>query len=185
MLEAVGAEGYDRASVRTVLERAGVYRQAFYDHFTDKDSCYLEALDAGIERVEGLVMAAAASRESWEEKLRAGLSALLEFLDANPDMGRALVVEVHAAGPKALARRAEAMRRLTSFVDLARREGGGAPPPIASEGVVSGIHAVIHSRLSSGAQGGFRRLLPEFMHFAVLPYFGAERARAAMEAARD
>jgi len=50
MLEAVGAEGYERTSVRTVLDRTGVYRQAFYDNFTDKDDCYLQALEAGIER---------------------------------------------------------------------------------------------------------------------------------------
>jgi hypothetical protein len=42
---------------------------------------------------------------------------------------------------------------------------------------------VIHSRLASGAGGGFRELLPEFMYFAVLPYFGAEVASAEMQAA--
>ena len=46
MLEAVGAEGYERTSVRTVLDRTGVYRQAFYDNFADKDDCYLQAYDA-------------------------------------------------------------------------------------------------------------------------------------------
>ena len=44
MLEAVGAEGYDGTSVRTILDRTGLYRQAFYDNFPDKDECYLAAL---------------------------------------------------------------------------------------------------------------------------------------------
>jgi AcrR family transcriptional regulator len=185
MLEAVGADGYDGASVRTVLDRTGLYRQAFYDNFSDKDACYLEAFDAGLERVEALMAAAAASEESWQGKLRAGLGALLDFLEAEPDVGRALVVEVHAAGPQALAKRAEAMKKAADFIDLARAEAPGpeSPPPIAAEGIVSGIHAVVHSRLSSGAEG-FRRLLPEFMYFAVLPYFGAEVAGAEMQAAR-
>jgi AcrR family transcriptional regulator len=185
MLEAVGADGYDGASVRTVLDRTGLYRQAFYDNFSDKDACYLEAFDAGLERVEALMAAAAASEESWQGKLRAGLGALLDFLEAEPDIGRALVVEVHAAGPQALAKRAEAMKKAADFIDLARAEAPGpeSPPPIAAEGIVSGIHAVVHSRLSGGAEG-FRRLLPEFMYFAVLPYFGAEVAGAEMQAAR-
>ena len=72
MLEAVGASGYDAASVRTVLDRTGLYRQAFYDNFADKDACYLEAFDAGVERIEALMIAAAASEESWQGKLRAG-----------------------------------------------------------------------------------------------------------------
>ncbi|HET7177382.1 MAG TPA: TetR/AcrR family transcriptional regulator [Solirubrobacterales bacterium] len=181
MLEAVGAEGYDAVSVRTVLDRTGLYRQAFYDNFKDKDACYLAAFEAGVERLEALLVAAAASEEGWRGKLRAGLGALLDFLEAEPDVGRALVVEVHTAGPEALARRAEAMKRAADFIDLARGESPGpeAPPPIAAEGVVSGIHAVIHSRLSSGAEA-FRSLLPEFMYFAVLPYFGAAAASEEM-----
>jgi AcrR family transcriptional regulator len=186
MLEEVGSKGYDGTSVRTVLDRTGLYRQAFYDNFADKESCYLAALEAGIAQVEALARAAAASEEGWRAKLRAGLGATLDFLDAEPDAGRALIVEVHAAGPEPLARRAEAMKKLTDFIDLARGEMDGpqSPPGIAAEGIVAGIHSVIHSRLSTGANDGFRALLPEFMYFAVLPYFGADAAKAEMQAAR-
>jgi AcrR family transcriptional regulator len=185
MLEAVGAEGYERTSVQAVLDRAGVYRQAFYDNFADKDDCYLQAFDAGVERLEAIAAGAAAGEESWRGKLRAGLGALLDFLEEEPDIGRGLIVEVHAAGPEALARRAAAMRRASEFLDQARSglEEGAAPPAIAAEGIAAGIHAVIHSRLAAGASDGFRRLLPEFMYFAVLPYFGAGIASAEMEAA--
>lgn len=186
MLEAVGAEGYEQTSVRTVLDRTGVYRQAFYDNFADKDDCYLQAFEAGVERVETLMLAAAAGEESWTGQLRGGLGALLDFLEAEPDIGRALIVEVHAAGPEALARRTAVMERVNGFLDRAREEGadGETPPPIAGEGIAAGIHAVIHSRLATGVDEGFRELLPEFMYFAVLPYFGAERARAEMESAQ-
>ena len=186
MLEETGSAGYDATSVRTVLARTGLYRQAFYDHFSDKDDCYRAAFDAGAARLEALAAAAAASEDSWRGRLRAGLGAILGFLDSEPDVGRALFVEVHAAGPEALARRAEAMKRAADFIDLARLESGEleSPPRIAPEGIVAGIHAVIHSRLSTGAGEGFRALLPEFMYFAVLPYFGAEDATAEMQAAR-
>jgi AcrR family transcriptional regulator len=185
MLEAVGVEGYEQTSVRTVLDRTGVYRQAFYDNFADKDECYLEAFDAGVERVEALLLQAAASEETWQGKLRVGLGALLDLFDREPDVGRALVVEVHAAGPEAQAKRTVAMQRIVGFVDQARAEveDPESAPPIAPEGVVAGIHAVVYSRLSSGATDGFRRLLPEFMYFAVLPYFGAKAAAAEMQAA--
>lgn len=185
MLEAVGAEGYERTAVRTVLDRTGIYRQAFYDNFADKDDCYLQAYDAGVERVEALMVTAAAGEPNWTGRLRAGLGALLDFLDAEPDVGRALVVEVHAAGPRALAKRTAAMGRVNSFLDQAREAAGHSesPPPIAGEGVAAGIHAVVHSRLATGSNDGFRRLLPEFMYFAVLPYFGAELASAEMQAA--
>jgi AcrR family transcriptional regulator len=184
MLEAVGAEGYEATSVRAVLDRTGVYRQAFYDNFTDKDDCYLQAYDAGVERVEALVVEAAGGESTWTGQLRAGLGALLDFLDAEPDVGRALVVEVHAAGPEALSKRGAVMGRINGFLDQAREAAGEeSPPAIAGEGIAAGIHAVIHSRLATGSSDGFRQLLPEFMYFAVLPYFGAELAGAEMQAA--
>jgi AcrR family transcriptional regulator len=185
MLEAVGAGGYEHTSVRTVLDRTGVYRQAFYDNFAGKDDCYLQAYQAGVGRVEGLVEEAAAGATSWTGQLRAGLETLLDFLDAEPDVGRALVVEVHAAGPEALALRAAAMGRINAFLDRAREsvDETESPPAIAGEGIAAGIHAVIHSRLATGSDGGFRQLLPEFMYFAVLPFFGAARAGAEMQAA--
>jgi AcrR family transcriptional regulator len=186
MLEAVGTSGYDGASVREVLVRTGLYRQAFYDNFADKEACYLEAFGFGVARLEAIVLAASAAEESWQGKLRAGLGALLATLDAEPILGRALIVEVHAAGTEALQSRSEAMKRVAYFIDSAREASGGteAPPPIAAEGIVAGMHAVVHAKLAAGEEGGFRGLLPDFMYFAVLPYFGSEMADAEMKAAR-
>jgi AcrR family transcriptional regulator len=186
MLETVGTSGYDASSVREVLVRTGLYRQAFYDNFADKEACYLEAFDFGMARLEAIVLAAAAAETSWQGKLRAGLGALLDAFDTDPALARALIVEVHAAGPEALKSRADAMKRVADFIDSARdaSDGTEAPPPIAAEGIVAGMHAVVHAKLAAGEEGGFRQLLADFMYFAVLPYFGSEMADAEMKAAR-
>lgn len=184
MLEVVGTSGYEAASVRMVLDSTGLYRQAFYDEFADKDACYLEAFDFGVAQLEAVVCAAGAAEESWQGQLRGGLGALLGALEADPDLGRALLVEVHAAGPEGLQRRSQAMKRVTDFIDSARHacEGSVAPPPIAAEGIVAGMHAVLHAKLAAGEDEGFRKLLPDFMYFAVLPYFGSDAADAEMKA---
>jgi AcrR family transcriptional regulator len=186
MLEAVGNAGYETASVRMVLDQTGLYRQAFYDEFADKDICYLEALAYGIAKFEAIARAAAEPESGWRAKLRAGIGAVLDALDADPAIGRALIVEVHAAGPEALKIRSEAMKGITDFIDSARHASTGTetPPPIAAEGIVAGMHAVVHAKLATGDVDGFGRLLPDFMYFAVLPYFGAEVAGAEMKAAR-
>src|SRR5213596_2439260 len=129
MLQSVGSSGYDSASVRTVLDSTGLYRQAFYDIFTDKDACYLAAFDFGVERLESPVHAAAATQNTWQGKLRAGLGALLEALDDRPALGRALVVEVHAAGSEALERRSVVMKRIIGFIDSAREAPGSGEAP--------------------------------------------------------
>jgi AcrR family transcriptional regulator len=184
MLEAVGADGYDAASVRAVLDRTGLYRQAFYDNFPDKEACYLQAFDFEIARIEARLSDAVAGEKTWRGKLRSGLATVLELLDAEPDRGRAVIVEVHAAGGEALVKRAEVMGRAIDFIAAGAAEGSAPAPPMAPEGVVAGIHAMIHARLATGVSDGFRELLPEFVYFAVLPYFGSEAASAEMEAAR-
>jgi AcrR family transcriptional regulator len=186
MVDVVGDYGYEAASVQKILDLTGLYRQAFYDTFEDVEACYLAALDFGIAQIEAVVIAAAAAEESWRGRLRAGLAALLEALESDPGTGRALIVEVHAAGPEALRRRSDAMKRVTDFIDSARREVAGdqAPPPIAAEGIAAGMHSVVHAKLAAGEVEGFRELLPDFMYFAVLPYFGPEAAEQEMQAAK-
>jgi AcrR family transcriptional regulator len=182
MLEAVGTKGYEQTSVKDVLDNAGLYRQAFYDHFEDKEDCYLQALDAGSAWVELAMREAATGETGWRNQLRGALVGLLRFLDEQPEVGRALLVEVHAAGPNAVARRVEAMERAVAMIDLAREESISSAPAISAEAIIAGMLAVLHTRLAADQTSDFIRLLPELMYLAVLPYFGAEAAAAEMRA---
>jgi AcrR family transcriptional regulator len=185
MLEAVGTHGYEQTTVQDAITTAGIYRQAFYDDFEDKEDCYLQALDAGSAWVELAMREAAAGESTWRGQLRGALTGLLDFFDKQPEVGRALLVEVHAAGPLAVGKRTEAMERAAVMVDLAREECEGSAPAIAAEAVVAGILAVLHTRLAAHQPAGFGRLLPELMYLAVLPYFGPEVAAAEMRNETD
>lgn len=185
MLEAVGTKGYERTTVQDAVIEAGLYRQAFYDSFEDKEDCYLQAIDAGSAWIE-LAMREAAGREAaggettWRDQLRGALSGLLAFLEEQPAVARAVLVEVHAAGSGAVEKRTEAMERAAMMVDLAREESVGMAPEISAEAVVAGILAVLHTRLSGDQTSDFMSLLPELMYLAVLPYFGPDAAAAEM-----
>ena len=120
ILEAVGSEGYEATSVRSVLDRTGLYRQAFYDSFTSKDDCFAQAFEERLGELEEEVRAAADSDE-WAERLRLGLIAILDFLDAEPLVGRALVVEVHAAGGRPVQLRTAAFGRASEFLGTRAR----------------------------------------------------------------
>jgi AcrR family transcriptional regulator len=182
MLEAVGTQGYEQTTVQDAIAKVGLYRQAFYDNFHDKEECYLEAIDAGSAWVELAMRRAVGDEVEWRGQLRGALGGLLGFLDEEPAIGRALLVEVHAAGPGAVAKRTEAMERAARAIDLAREESEEDAPAIAAEAVVAGILAVLHSRLARQRSEGFAPLLPELMYLAVLPYFGADAAAAEMRA---
>jgi len=186
MLAAVGTRGYEATSVQDVIAEVGLYRQAFYDSFAGKEDCYLQAIEAGCAWIElAMREAAEGERETWRGQLRGALSGLLAFLDEDPAVGKALLVEVYAAGPRAVEKRTEVIERAVAMVDLAREEGESTAPAISAEAVVAGILAVLHTRLSASQTSGFTELLPELMYLSVLPYFGPGAAAAELRPEYD
>jgi AcrR family transcriptional regulator len=186
MLAAVGTRGYEATSVQDVIAEVGLYRQAFYDSFAGKEDCYLQAIEAGCAWIElAMREAAEEEEETWRGQLRGALSGLLTFLDKDPAVGKALLVEVYAAGPRAVEKRTEVIERAVAMVDLAREESEGAAPAISAEAVIAGILAVLHTRLSASQTSGFAELLPELMYLAVLPYFGPDAAAAELRPEYD
>jgi hypothetical protein len=141
----------------------------------------------GLDWLESSVLEAGRGEQGWLAQLRAGLGALLAFLDAEPAIGRALIVDGQANGGAELAERCAALARATAFLAAGREAAASVPgtptaPPIAPEAVASGIHKLLHSRLAGGETGGFGELLGELMFVAVLPYYGPEAARAELGA---
>ena len=121
----------------------------------------------------------AAGQGGWRERMRAGLAALLVFLDAEPELGRLVVVEALGAG----AARAGAPRAGVRGADapLSTRGGGGGSRPAApgaaaahrGGGGRARCFSVIHARLSEPRpQAAACELLGELMGMIVLPYLG-------------
>jgi hypothetical protein len=119
----------------------------------------------------------------WREKIRAGLVALLQFLDYEPGIGRLVIVETLGAGPKALERRRRVLAQVITAVDEGRLEAKGSdgPPPLTAEGVVGGVLAVLHGRLLEKNPGRLIELVNPLMSMIVLPYLGPAAARKELD----
>jgi len=186
-LRATAEFGYREFSVKDVIVRAGVSRPTFYEHFANKEDCFLAALDAAALRLRRRLDAVAEEEtESWRDRLRLELEELLRFVADEPDAAIAIVVDARAACPDALLRRDELLDHFAACIDRQVREGlPELPPPsaISAAGIVGGIEAVLYSRLQRGEHGDLWSLLPSLMYFAVLPYEGYEAANEEMTAA--
>jgi AcrR family transcriptional regulator len=179
MLRATAELGYREVSVQDVLDRAGVSRPTFYEHFENKEACFLAAFDSAAARLLCRLEAAAEESEGWRGRLRRSLEELLRFVAEDPDAAMSLVVDGRAASPEALTRRDELLDYFSSCLDsLVRAEApaGEGPSAIAAAGIVGGIEALLYSRLNRGEAEGIQSLLPSLMYFAVLPYEGHEVA---------
>jgi AcrR family transcriptional regulator len=180
MAEVAAERGAGAASVAHIVSRAGVSRRTFYDLFADREDCFLAAFDEAVARAAVTVLAAYRGDARWRERVRGALLALLVFFEEEPALARLCVVEALAAGPRALERRGEIVDVLVRGVDEGRVERPArAPqaPPLAAEGVVGAVLAVIHRRLVMGGEEPLTGLLGSLMGAIVLPYQGASAAQ--------
>jgi len=185
MLIASGEIGYEQVAVRHVIERAKSSRATFYKYFDDREDCFAQAhRDAGDWLYRRLI-GAAGRQPTWREGLRAGMAELLEFCANQPAIAKALLVEVHAAGDRALAQRRDLMERLSRALDSARREipSRQAPPPVTSSFIVGAIDTLVSAKLMDGDAARAPEMLPGLLHFVVMQYFGEDAAWEEMTAA--
>jgi AcrR family transcriptional regulator len=187
MLRACADLGYRELSVQDVLDRAGVSRPTFYEHFENKEECFLAAFDAAAARLRNRVEAAAGEGgDSWRDRLRMALEEVLRFAQADRDAAVTLVVEARASCPEALVQRDEVLDRFTACLDTQVRAEASTPEtisPIASAGIVGGIEALLYDRLNRDETDDLESLLPSLMYFAVLPFEGQAAASAELAAA--
>jgi AcrR family transcriptional regulator len=183
MLNAAAELGYLETNVQDVIDRAGVSRPTFYEHFSNKEDCFLAAFDSSAERLRNLVHSAAREGgDVWRNRVRCGLEALLGFACHEPDTARTLVVEARAASETAVRRRVELLDDFARCLDEDARELLPKPPPrtaITASGIVGGVESLLYSRLCKQEYDQLGSLLPSLMYFVVLPYEGHEAASEA------
>ena len=178
MIEVVAQRGYAEAAVADVLERSGVSRKTFYEQFTSKEDCFLEAYDGLIDSLERDIARNADPALPWHERVRAAMQTLLEGLSRHPDRARVGLVEMLAAGPRALERYDGAVRRFIPLLEQGREESpyGEQLPSNISEAVVGGVSQVLYLRVLTGDTESLSDALEELLYFALVPYLGHTRA---------
>ncbi|HEX3040914.1 MAG TPA: TetR/AcrR family transcriptional regulator [Solirubrobacterales bacterium] len=186
MIEVVSERGYPETRVVDVIGVAGVSRKTFYELFDSKEDCFLAAYDVLLENLLGEATEAFESKAGapWAERIAEALEILLGHLARHPEEGRFAIVEVLAAGPKALARRDAALRQFSGFLESGRSESSVDLPGITSIAVVGGVNELLYSEILHGAAGRLPSRLPDLMFWMTLPFLGADAATAERERVR-
>lgn len=178
--ELIGESGRARTSIEAIVARAGVSTVTFYEHFADKEACFVAAFDRAVEETaEALTAAAASAGEAgggWLDRARAVLSVLLATIDAAPDRARLCLREAPSGSPALRARyeaavdRAAAELRRGRLLDTAPRD----LPETLEEAAVGSVAWLLRERLERGGAEEADHLLPRLTEVALDPY----RARA-------
>lgn len=178
VIRAVTTVGYNSMAVQDILDYAGISRPTFYEFFRDKEACFLAALDGVVAQLRSRIAEAVDDAgPEWRERLRAGLEALLTFVEDETEGARVVIVEARASSPEGMRRRDELLESFSECIDgMIRAELADPPSALAAAGVVGGIESVIYARLRRGEIDELESLLPSLMYFAVLTYAGKEAA---------
>lgn len=178
------AKSYPEVTIKDITDGAGVSRRTFYDLFSDKEDCFVAAYGAFVETAfTAMGDAYASAGRSWPDRVGAALATLLELCAANPADAHLAIVDVHAAGRAALARRDATLRRFAVFLEPGR---GELPSAIATHelltgAVIGGLFEALYNRIKAGETERLPELGRELHYCALVPFLGHAKALAASE----
>jgi AcrR family transcriptional regulator len=158
MTQAAARHGYREASVARVVEQAGVSRATFYEHFADKEACFLAAFERAAERIELALERIDGSRPA--ERAPHLLDELVENLGQDPAAARILLMEARAGGPLVRGAHERLTAKVAKILEgwLRQPEADGYRMAITGQAIMEGTVGVLVIR-------AFRR---ETAHLATL-----------------
>jgi AcrR family transcriptional regulator len=185
VVKEVAEQGYAAVTVADVVARAGVSRRTFYEHFDDRQACFLAAYRTGVELLIGRILETTGEVPDapWREKLRRGLEAYARELAAEPQFSRTLLIDVQGAGEQAIELR-EGLFELfvIRFRNLgeqaAAQEPGFVPAPdVFLRALVGGISELVQQHILRHGAETLERLTPDLVRIAeTVIEFGGRQA---------
>jgi AcrR family transcriptional regulator len=150
MVVACDERGYQETTVADLLRLSGVSRKTFYEHFDDKEDCFVETARQTMEFPISLVRDLVEHQEPSEERVRITLEALFELFAGQPAASRLCMVESYAAGRRATAVVEDGVEEiyrlgLQALGDIPER--GGIDEDLA-RAILGGIHRILYYRLA-------------------------------------
>jgi AcrR family transcriptional regulator len=157
MIRCVDERGFVATTIADLVERAGVSRRTFYEHFGNKEECLLATYDMLFAELVAGIGDVGGSGSSWLERVEAVIEAIFFVTVRRPDAARLVCVELPAAGPLGIERWAAGGATLARFIaeDLvvspassgAASDGdGGVPDPIA-RAIVGALRNILFARV--------------------------------------
>jgi AcrR family transcriptional regulator len=179
VVAAVAEADYAVVTVADIVKRARVSRAAFYNHFSDKESCFLAAAREGGQLMDSRLVDATRAvvpGASDEEVLRAACRAFLAFMSAEPEFAKIFYVDMPAAGPRAVDQLARAQYRYAdlnqAWQERARRRHPDWPalPDDAYLALAGATFELVKARVRAGQLGEVPELEDTMvaLHLAVM-----------------
>lgn len=149
MVEAVARHGYAGTTLRELVGLAGVSKSTFYDHFENKQDCFLATFDEIVEQLALRVGAAYRSGGDFRERLIAGLTAFMDLAVEDPAAASLAAVESLTLGAAGVEHRERASHAFEALIQQSFDSSSSdvRVPPVTVRAIVGGIRGVAYRRL--------------------------------------
>ncbi|MFR9752971.1 TetR/AcrR family transcriptional regulator [Nocardia sp. 004] len=176
MVESVDSKGYPATTLTDIVARARVSRSTFYDHFANKEECFVEAAHTGVD-----IMATRIAEELAQLPPDADAAAKIESIvvtfcrtvAAEPDFARLVLVESFSVNQAAVGYRDLAVDRFAQLYRLCYDQARAADPtlPEISDERIALIPDAIGERtrrvIRTDGPAQVPELAPLFLQFAM------------------
>lgn len=182
LVSLVAERSYAGTSVGAIATAAGVSRSTFYELFTDKEECFVVAYRELAGALLDALVTPGIATPSWRDGLDHGVRTYFTWLGQRPEAAVTFVVEVHTAGPRALACRAEvlgACAKVAAGLGRRARHEDPALPAVTeptAKALVASLDALAHDYVRQGRAHELARLVPSGRYLAILLFAGHEEA---------
>ena len=160
MANVAAAQGLAATSIAAVVAEAGVSKRTFYEHFADKDACFLELYRAASASALRTLRDSVQSERPWQDQVEHALGAYLKHLSAGPQLIRMLFVEIHHLGAAGAQVRREVMQHLADFMRETINTQAPVLTPTMAMAAVGGIHELVLQAIERGEAAQLDRLTP-------------------------
>ena len=181
--EVVRREGYRAATVARIVELAGLHRRAFYELFADKEQALMAVQELSFRRAMAATAGAFFSAGSWPERVwRAGRT-FTRFLEQNPTLARASLIESHAAGHAAVKGLEDRNLAFTIFLQEGYQHEPrlNEPPELALVAIAATNLETVYRQTRSCGNAAITRLLPHLTYICLGPFLGSAKANSLID----
>ncbi len=160
MVAVASTKGYRATSVADLVEISGVSSRSFYQHFADKEECFLATLDEIVAITRRQVAEGPLDVDGPEQGVVAVGRALAQMLAHQPYAARLLLVEAFSAGEEARGRMHEVEKRTGELLQAAFEQTPGRQgmPPELTRALLGGVAGVVARRLARDEIEGIEEL---------------------------
>jgi AcrR family transcriptional regulator len=132
MAESIKEKGYRETTVADVVRIARTSRRNFYEHFEDRDACFLALFDATNDAMMEQIAAAVHPDRTLDEQVDAAIDAYIDNVSQQPALYASFVRELPALGQAGAERGLATLERFAALLVSLVESGRAARPELAS-----------------------------------------------------